>query len=189
MMEEELRALLAEDETLLWSGRPEPFDTMDKTNGRSIVFGLIIKAVITAGLLALCFHEAREASGNIMLSMIIFVVALAAFACIYPFRTARRLRDKTLYGLTDKRVLRAGASIAHVPYARIKRASLRTDEDGHTTLICGSETQNLRPSQWRNAADVAFINNADESEAASVILYALPVDDELRALLHKYLPI
>ena len=36
-METKLRNLLAEDETLLWSGRPEPFETLDKTNKQSII--------------------------------------------------------------------------------------------------------------------------------------------------------
>ncbi len=188
-MEEELRALLAEDETLLWSGRPEPFETMDKTNKRSIEIGLGVKACIAMILLAFYIRETRRIAEAIMPGIVIFIAALAVFALLYPFRTARRLRNKTLYGMTDKRILRVGASVGHVPYGRIERAALRTDEDGHVTLLCGPQTQNLRPSQWRNAADVAFINNADESEAASVILYALPVDDELRALLHKYLPI
>ena len=59
-MEKSLRALLEEDEKLLWFGSPEPFETMDKTNKKSILIGLVIKALVIAGCLALYIQSARS---------------------------------------------------------------------------------------------------------------------------------
>ena len=52
-MEEQLREHLMDGERLLWSGSPESFETLDKTNKTSIIVGFVIKALITLGILLL----------------------------------------------------------------------------------------------------------------------------------------
>ena len=86
-------------------------------------------------------------------------------------------------------MLRAGTYEQAIPYERIKSAVLRADDDGHATLLCGARATDLKPRQWRGEADVSFINNHDDSEAARVILYALPLDDELKRLLREHIPV
>lgn len=187
-MEQKLRSLLAEDETLLWSGRPEAFETLDKTNKQSILTGLVIKIAVVAVLLFLYIRAAGDGAG-IKPGVLAVIVLIGAYAAANPFLTARRLRKNTFYALTDKRVLRAGANDSAVPYERMKNAVLRTDADGHTTLLCGPRTKNLKPHQWRSEADAAFINGPDDPEALRVVLYAVPVDKEFKALIKKYLGI
>lgn len=187
-MEEQFREHLMEGEQLLWTGRPESFETLDKTNKTSIIVGLVIKAIITLGILLLFIISAQE-NGGVKPGVIAFILAFAAFAFANPFLIARRLRKKTLYGLTDKRIMRAGANDQAVPYDRIRNAVLRTDADGHTSLLCGPRAVRLKPRQWRGEADASFINTAGEPEAERVILYALPMDDKLKGLLNKYLPL
>lgn len=187
-MEQKLRNLLAEDETLLWSGRPEPFETLDKTNKQSILIGLAIKIAVVAILLILYIRAALGAIG-IKPGVIVVVLLIGGYAIANPFLTARRLRKNTFYALTDKRVIRAGANDSAVPYERMKNAVLRTDADGHTTLLCGPRTKDLKPHQWRSEADAAFINGPDDPEAIRVILYAVPQDKEFKALVKKYLGI
>lgn len=187
-MEEQLREHLVEGEQLLWVGRPESFDTLDRTNKASIIVGLVIKALVTLGILLLFILPGRE-NGGVKPGVIAFILAFAAFAFANPFLIARRLRQKTIYGLTDKRIMRSGANDQAVPYERIRSAMLRSDADGHTSLLCGPRSINLKPRQWRGEADAAFINNAGEPEADRVILYAVLMDDELKSLLEKYLPI
>ena len=187
-MEKELREHLLEDERLLWSGCPVPFYTFDNTNKNSIIAGLIIKILVTLGVVALFIASARE-TGESKPGVFVFIFLFAVFAVINPFLIARRLRKKTLYGLTDKRVIRVGAKDEAVPYERIKRAVLRTDRDGRTSLLCGPRAVNLKPRQWRGEADASFINANSEPEADRVILFALPMDDQLRNLLTEHLPI
>ena len=62
-MEEQLREYLMEGEQLLWTGRPESFETLDKTNKTSIIVGLVIKAIITLGILLLFIISAQENGG------------------------------------------------------------------------------------------------------------------------------
>ena len=188
-MEKQLREHLLENEQLLWTGRPEAFETLDKSNKTSIMVGLVIKLVVTLGILLLYGMSARQDGGNIKPIVIVFILAIAAFAIVNPFLLARRLGKKTIYGLTDKRIIRSGSTDGAVPYARIKKAVLRTDDDGHTCLLCGPRACGLKPRQWRGEADAAFIDSHDEPEADRVILYALPMDDRLKDLLNKYLPL
>ena len=188
IMEKQLREQLLENEQLLWTGRPEPFDTLDKTNKTSIIVGLVVKVLIAWGILFLFFSSAKD-GGGIHPGVIICILAATTYAMMNPFLIARRLRGKTIYGLTDKRVIRSGAMDNAVPYERIKKAVLRTDKDGYTSLLCGSRACDLKPRQWRGEADAAFINNNGEPEASRVILYALPMDDALKSLLNQYLPI
>ena len=183
-MEQKFGELLEKDETLLWCGRPERFETLDKTNKQSIVIGLVVKLIVIGGLLALYIRSALGAAG-IKWGIIAAILAFGAFALVNPFLVARRLRDKTFYGLSDRRILRTGASDESVPYERIKSAALRTDEDGHTTLLCGPRTKDLKPHQWRGEADAAFINGPDDPEALRVILYNLPMTKELKAILKE----
>ena len=186
-MEEQLREQLLEDEQLLWVGAPESFETLDRTNKTSIIVGTIIKGGVTLFLVYAFSFAQGNGSNNI--GLIVVVLMFAAFALLNPFLVARRLRKKTIYGLTDKRILRAGTFNEAVPYDRIKTAVLRTDADGHTSLLCGSRAVNLKPRQLRAEADASFINSNDEPEAARVILFALPMDSKLKALLERYLPL
>ena len=188
MMEKQLRDHLLEDEQLLWSGCPEPFDTFDKTNKTSIITGIVIKALVLLGILFLLFNGVRD-NGSINPGIIIVILAFGAFAVMNPFLVARRLRKKTVYGLTNKRILRSGAIDNAVPYERIKTALLRVDEDGHTSLLCGPMAHKLKPRKWRSEAAAAFIDSSDDQEASRVILYALPMDRKLRDLLNEYLPL
>ena len=188
-MEAQLREHLMEDEQLLWSGCPESFDTLDKTNKTSIIVGLVIKALITLGILLLFYISAHENGDSVKPGVVIFILVFAALAVINPFLVARHLRGNTIYGLTNKRILRSGRNDEAVPYERIKKAMLRTDNDGRTSLLCGSRAYDLKPRKWRGEADASFINNRDEPEAERVILYALPMDDSLKDLLNEYLPL
>ena len=187
-MDKKLNSLLEHDEKLLWSGRPERFETLDKTNKKSIVIGLIIKVVVTLGLTLGYIHAARSAAG-IKPGVLVVLLAIFAWAVANPFLIARRLREKTIYGLTDRRVLRAGANDESVPYDRMKSVVLRTDADGHTTLLCGPRTKDLKPHQWRGEADAAFINGPDDPECVRLILYALPMSVKLKMILEDHLSI
>lgn len=186
-MEEQLREHLMEGEQLLWTGRPEAFETFDRTNKTSLITWLIVKIVLVLGLTIT--YVSAQSKDTLRPGIIIVVLLFAAFAVINPFLVARRLRKKTLYGLTNKRVMRSGAYDEAVPYERIRSAVLRTDADGHTTLLCGPRAVNLKPRLWRAEADASFINNLDAPEADRVIFYAMPMSDELQSLLEKYLPI
>ena len=188
-MEERLQGMLTEGETLLWSGQPEPFKIIDRTNQKGLIASFIVKLIATAAILMLYFRVALSGDAGVQPGVVILILLVAAFAFYYPVHTATRLRRSTYYGLTDRRILRVGTKDESVPYDRIKNAALRTDEDGQSTLLCGPHAVKLRPGRWRNEADVPFDNDTRAPEAQSVILYALPMDERLRGLLKQYLPV
>ena len=187
-MEEQLRPLLAKDEKLLWCGRPEAFETLDMTNKPRILTGILIKAVIFAAALY-AYVRASVATDSFQILILAGIAATAALVIAYPFFVANSLRKKRVYGLTDRRILRLGENNETVPYSRIKTAVLRTDADGHTSLLCGPGTVKLRPYKWRGKADSPFFNRPDKPEAEDIVLYALPMDKKLRSVLEEYLPI
>lgn len=185
-MEKQLREHLMEDEQLLWSGRPESFITFDKTNKRSMIVWLAVKALVILGLLILFLTEKGNSKYP---GIFICLIGFVAFALVNPFLVVRRLRKKTIYGLTDRRIIRSGALDNAVPYERIRQAKLLKDPDGHTTLLCGERAVHLKPRQLRGEADASFLDAHDAPEADRVILYALPMDNRLNELLHNYLPL
>ena len=185
-MYDKLRAMLAEGETLLWSGHPASFDTMDRTNRKGIIVGFIVKAIFASGATLMYLRVARNTDAGIKPGVIAFIILIAAFAFAYPFLTARRLRQNTYYGLTDRRVLRVDTKEESVPYNRIEDTALRSDEDGHFTLLCGPRALGLKPDRWRSEASLPFIDDPDRPEAQTLVLYALPVDDNLREILKQH---
>ncbi len=187
-MEEQLRPLLAKDEQLLWCGRPEAFETLDKTNRPGIVSGILVKTVIFAAMLY-GYVRAALATESFNFFIAAAIAATSGLVIAYPFFVAGNLRKKRVYGLTDKRILRLGENNESVPYSRIKTAAIRTDADGHTSLLCGPGTVKLRPARWRGKADGPFFNRPDKPEAEDIVLYALPMDKKLRSVLEEYLPI
>ena len=110
-MEQKFSELLEKDEKLLWCGCPEHFETLDKTNKKSIIVGLIIKAIVIVGILALYIHGALMAAG-VKWGIVAAVLAFGAYAFVNPLLVARRLRNKTFYALSDRRILRTGLSEA-----------------------------------------------------------------------------
>ena len=188
-MDKKLNSLLEHDEKLLWSGRPERFETLDSTNRQSIIAGLFLKVAATLGLILLYILAAARTGAEVKPGVIAALLVVCAAMLANPFLVAKRLRDNTVYGLTDRRVLRAGAKEDAVEYERIRNAALRIDTDGHMSLLCGPRTKDLRPQQWRVEADAAFINRPDEPECVRLILYALPGDEELKKLLEEHFPI
>lgn len=70
-MEDKLNYALEDGEELLWEGRPEEFDTLDKTHKSGIIKGAIIKAIVGAAILIGYFAVAgRNGAGVKGLSLI-----------------------------------------------------------------------------------------------------------------------
>ena len=187
-MEEKFKTLLQPGETLLWCGRPAAFETLDKTNKSGILIATAIKVVVMTCLIG-SYVAAAARSANFNTVILFCLFALTAFVIAMPFLTASHLRKRIVYGLSDRRILRAGFAEGGVPYKRIKTAALRTDSDGHTTLLCGPRAMKLPAGRWRANADTAFSDDADVDECTGAVLYALPMDDELEALLREHLPL
>ena len=57
VMEQQFGELLEKDKKLLWCGKPQRFETLDKTNRQSILTGTVIKLIVIGGILALYIYR------------------------------------------------------------------------------------------------------------------------------------
>ena len=188
-MEEKLRQLMEKDEELLWIGRPEAFDTMDQSNKRPIIVGEIVKAVAFAALIIAYLIAAKHA-GRVLPGVVIVLLIVAAYALASPFMTARALRNKAVYALTNRRLYRVGTTgEGYVDYDVIKTAAIRTDADGHQTLLCGPDALKTKPWRWRDLSTGSAALDMDTRECDRYVFYALPRDEKLMALLKEKLPL
>ena len=126
---------------------------------------------------------------NVKPFVVVLILVIGAFAIAIPFMTARRLRKDAVYAITDRNIIRAGSSETSVPLSRIHVATLKTDSDGHTTLLCGPEAQKFPATKWRAYADTSFRDLEEEGECGRAVIYALPMDENLNRIIHQVLPL
>ena len=75
-----------------------------------------------------------------------------------------------------------------VPTA-IKTAEIKTDADGHTTLLCGPASVKTESDKWRTDATLGLRLDNDTLDCNGLTWYAIPNAKEAEALLKKYLPL
>lgn len=187
-MEEQFSTILEPGEELLWCGRPEAFVTLDQTNKNSIVTGTCIKALVGLAVIG-GYLAAVAGKGNSSIGVLVCLLAITGFAIAMPFVTASHLRKKIVYGLSNRRLLHVGFTEGGVPYGRIRKAALRTDADGHVSLLCGPHALRLRSSRWRSNAEGTFTDDPEEKQCTCAVLYALPMSGELELILRDKLPL
>jgi len=187
-MNYDIQKALLPDEELLWSARPEDFTFMDKTNARYIRTGLILKLVGTLAVVAL-YWSSIVRSGNPVNGLIVAIMlAVLVFMVVAPWSTARKLRRKTWYAVTTKRLMISFGDVIGVPYESIREIAFRTDDDGHTSLLVGHEAGRLKPCKWRNATPVNPYYDGETRMCESMVFYALPESDKVRELLKPHFP-
>lgn len=186
-MEEILKSALKENEQLLWSGRPESFDTLDATHKHSFIVKSITAAIVAVIAEVLYLWLAKKNGANIMPLVMVLIALAAAFSPICVWLDASRLRKSVLYGVTDKRLILVRDGVKGVEFEKIDAAAFKTDADGHTTLLCGRRALKAKPSAWRASTLVG--QSAYEEICDSFAFYALPADDSLKSTLKEHLPL
>lgn len=186
-MEEKIRESLEKGEELLWIGSPEQFDTMDKSNGGSIRLGSIIKAVVTVALIVLYVLAAKKNGADIMPVLIVLLVACGGYAIANPFLTADKLRKKTGYAVTDRRLITVTSEVKGIPYELIKEAAVKTDADGHSTLLCGADAVKAKAGQWRGMGAYPPRLNSETGDCDILVFYAVPEMEKVKELAGQYI--
>lgn len=193
-MEEAIEAIekeLKPGEHLVWQSRPEKFDTLDKTYKKAFTDKIIISAV-TAAVLILSYIFIMlpdDIKPNIYL--IAAVIVFCALSPLSVFTYARRLRNKTVYAASNKRLFVYSGDLKTTAYEMIKTSCLRQDDDGHTTLLCGSSAVRAKPAKWRLIC-LFGLNDTGEDEPAvcqRFAFYALKDPGELKETLAPYFKI
>ena len=175
-MEDILKSKLKDDETLLWSARPEAFETLDKTHKSRFVRKAIVIAVIMIAVLAVYIKAAINTNSTIQIPVILIGLAAAAYGMFGEFLDANKLRNKTIYGLTDQRLIAVmGMSTEAVEYGRLTEGDYEfvTDEDGHTSLLCGERAREVKPHGRRSATVCGAQNNAETGLCQGFAMYGI----------------
>ena len=186
-MEEKLLAKLKDDETLLWSARPEAFETLDKTHKahfvkKAILIGVIFTAIIVAYIVA-----ALNTHSDIQIAVIVIGILAALYGIFGDFLDANKLKNKSLYALTNQRMIAMmGMSFEAVDYERISDFDFFTDDDGHVSLLCGERAREAKPFGRRSATVCGAQNNAETGLCEGFAMYGATAETEkIREILSK----
>ena len=184
-MDEKLTSSLREGEKVLWQSKAEPIQTLDNTTKKRFWITLAV-CVATFAVLTVLYATNVKAEPRPAVYVILFV--LCAFAPLRRFLDARDIR-KLNYVVTDQRLLIVSGDVKGVDLARVKEAALRTDADGHLSLLVGSHGVKARPSHWRDLAltGVPSVSDADEP-VDSFGYYAVADKAGLEQVLKQVLP-
>ena len=176
-MEEKLKAKLKDDETLLWTARPEAFEILDKTHKAHFVKKAILIAVIVAAAIAVYINAAIKTNSPVQIAVIIIALIAGGYGMFGEFLDGRKLQNKTLYALTDQRMIAfMGMSFEAVDYSRVKDYEFVTDEDGHTSLLCGERAREVKPYGRRSVTVCGAQNNAESGECHGFAMYGITAE-------------
>ena len=188
-MEEKLKAKLKDDETLLWTAKPEAFETLDSTHKKHFVMKGILLSVIFLALIAIYIRAALSTHSTIQIPVILIGLAAYAYGLFGEFIDANKLRSKSLYALTDQRMIAVmGMSVEAVDYERLSDYEFVTDEDGHTSLLCGERAREVKPYGRRSATVCGAQNNAETGECHGFAMYGITAEvDNIEKILSQHI--
>lgn len=190
-MEDILKSKLKDDETLLWCAVPEAFETLDKTHKAHFMRKAILVAIGMVAVILLYILAAAKNHAAVQPLVIAVLLAAGAYGIFGDILDANKLRKKTVYGLTDRRIIAVmGMSTESVDYERMGKGDYEfvTDEDGHTSLLCGERAREAKPHGRRSVTVCGAQNNAETGECHGFGMYGITAEVKaIDAILSKYI--
>ena len=183
--------MLKDDETLLWCAVPEAFETLDKTHKAHFMRKAILVAIGMVAVILLYILAAAKNHAAVQPLVIAVLLAAGAYGIFGDILDANKLRKKTVYGLTDQRIIAVmGMSTESVDYERMGKGDYEfvTDEDGHTSLLCGERAREAKPHARRSVTVCGAQNNAETGECHGFGMYGITAEVKaIDAILSKYI--
>ena len=190
-MEDILKSKLKDDETLLWCAVPEAFETLDKTHKAHFMRKAILVAIGMVAVILLYILAAAKNHAAVQPLVIAVLLAAGAYGIFGDILDANKLRKKTVYGLTDQRIIAVmGMSTESVDYERMGKGDYEfvTDEDGHTSLLCGERAREAKPHARRSVTVCGAQNNAETGECHGFGMNGITAEVKaIDAILSKYI--
>ncbi len=186
-MEELLKESLREEEKLLWSGRPEAFETLDMTHKIPFIRKGIITAIVTIAICVGYVILAGAQDAPLKPGVLAVVAACGVFIIVRGLLDASKIRKRMQYAITDKRLIILTDSDKSVEYSAISAAMLSSDKDGHVSLLCGENAIKAKPWRRRALALTGAVTNDTTGVCESFVMYALPETDKVNEILRSYL--
>lgn len=188
-MEQKLLAKLKDDETLLWSARPEAFETLDKTHKAHFIKKAVLISVIFAAIIIAYVVAAIDTNSTIQVPVILIGIIAALYGIFGDFLDANKLKNKSMYALTDQRMIAMmGMSFEAIDYERVSDFDFLTDDDGHVSLLCGERAREAKPFGRRSATVCGAQNNSETGACEGFAMYGVTAEVEnIRAILSKHI--
>ena len=190
-MEDILKSKLKDDEALLWCAVPVAFETLDKTHKAHFMRKAILVAIGMVAVILLYILAAAKNHAAVQPLVIAVLLAAGAYGIFGDILDANKLRKKTVYGLTDQRIIAVmGMSTESVDYERMGKGDYEfvTDEDGHTSLLCGERAREAKPHARRSVTVCGAQNNAETGECHGFGMYGITAEVKaIDAILSKYI--
>ena len=186
-MEELLKEELRADEKVLWSAGPEAFDTLDVTHKQP----KIRKAIMIIGIvLALCVvYVSYALSKGIEIKPALVAIAIVcAILGATNFIFESKKLSKFKYVITDQRIIFGNDIFKSLEYAKVNRVALKTDADGHTSILFGDLAIKAKAHQWRSLAVSDAYIDGDSGYCTRFVMYAVPDAENVMKILSKYIP-
>ena len=179
-MDEELKAALEEGEKILFKGKPEAFETLDKTHKQPFLIRTVLTVLICIALIV-SYAVNTIPANNFKIVLPIILAAIAILVITSDFRDAKRIRNFQ-YVITNKRLLRKGDEITRLPYSAITQYLFKMDDDGHTTLLIGPGGIKIKSRKWRSLGGSPFSISSENGKCEQAVFYAIPQPDEFRKI-------
>ena len=187
-MEEMLHSGLNPDEKVLWRGKPEAFETLDKTHKKKFTIALIIGLLITLGIAAMFIISAQRNGVSAKWGVIVIAAILCGIPTFNILGDASKLR-KTEYAVTDQRLIILRDSFRGVEFQAIQEAEFRSDPDGHISLLCGADARKAKPDKWREICLIGQ-NTSEGTNLCTRFVFYAPTDlNGLKTILKDRLPL
>ena len=171
-MDENLKSTLEKDERILFKGKPESFETLDKTNKQPFMITTVLTVLVCLALI-LTYTVNTLAIENFKILVPLIIAAVGALIISSTFRDTRKIK-KLEYVITNKRLMRLGDEISSMPFQAIKQYIFNQDEEGHTSLLIGEDAIMKKSSKWRSAAVSSFSKDPNTGECEHAVFYAIP---------------
>lgn len=189
-MKDSVYEFMLPEERALWSGKVEPFETLDATHKKKFLIKTVLLAVISIVLIVAYIAIALSNLADLKIPVVVLLMLIAMAPTVNFFLDAARLKKKVRYVITDKRLIVIRDFMYEVEFEKIKEAEMRSDEDGHTSLLCGEYGRKLKNNQIRNRTVIGVaICDEDSGICKQFCMYALPEPEKVKQILKKYIPI
>jgi len=184
-MEPNLERYLREEERVRWEGRPGEFELFEGTYKTKFMIRCLIALAVAVGVVAV--QLSRGPDPQLALTVVIlFMIAIVALA---PLGEKSKLM-KCRYWITEQRIILLGSDEAlhYMELNEVDVVKTVTDGAGRKCLVIGTPVLRdaKKNARWRAAMPKAVDETGGSKEhSAGMILYNLPDNNEVMALLKK----
>ena len=187
-MEELFKEELLSGEKLLWHAKPEEFETLDVTHKKPVTVRAALTICIVAALCVIYVVYANSKGIDVKPSLVVIAMGCAVIGAFNYIFESKKLR-KINYAVTDQRIIFGDEILKSLEFSKINKLELKTDADGHTSILFGDIAIKAKPHKWRSLATADAYIDTDTDFCTRFVMYAVPNAEQVKDILSKYIPL